>query len=173
MAKTRQQKEEVLKRLNDQLDGIKGGVLVSFEALQVNDDQKLRSDLRKEGITYEVVKKTILKKALEQKGEATSSLGSLCGNVAIAASSEDEVKSAKIISEFTKGRENYKVAGGFLDGKWIEAGQVIALAKLPSKEELIAKTVATIKAPLNGFANVLAGNIRGLMNVLNAIKGSK
>jgi len=173
MPKTRTQKEEVLNRLNEQLDNIKGGVLVSFESLGVNDDQKLRSDLRKEGIAYEVVKKTLLKKALKIKGEQNVDLDSLRGNIAMASSQDDEIKAAKLIDKFSNGKDNYNIIGGFLEGNWMNSNQVSALAKLPSKEELIAKVVGTIKSPLNAFVNVLAGNIRGLVNVLNSIKDQK
>jgi len=61
-------------------------------------------------------------------------------------------------------------AGGILENQWIAADKVKALAKLPGRDELIAKTVSAIKAPITGFVNVLAGNLRGLINVLKAVQ---
>jgi large subunit ribosomal protein L10 len=84
----------------------------------------------------------------------------------------DEVAPAKILVDFAKGKE-MKIYGGLLEGKFITAAKVKELAGLPSKLELIALTVRTIQAPISGFVNVLAGNLRGLVNVLKAVKESK
>ena len=69
--------------------------------------------------------------------------------------------------------ENLKIVGGILGTKELTAEEVQALAKLPSKEELLAKLVGTLNAPVSGFVNVLAGNLRGLVNVLKAVADSK
>jgi len=63
--------------------------------------------------------------------------------------------------------------GGILEGKFLSKEEVLALAKLPSKQELYAKVVGSLNAPISGFVNVLAGNIRGLVNVLKAIEEKK
>jgi len=173
MPKTRQQKEQVLDKLVNDLKEAKAATLTAFTQVRVNDDQKLREELYNENIEYGVVKKTLLKKSFEKMGFDDVDISDISGNVSIAISKDDEVASARILSKFAKDNESMQIEGGILESKWIDKARVEALAKLPSKEELIAKTVGTIKAPLNGLVNVMAGNIRGLVNVLNSIKDNK
>jgi len=85
----------------------------------------------------------------------------------------DEVAAPKIIAKMAKINENLKIKGGLLGTEILNEEQMMNLAKLPSKEELLAKLVGSLNAPINGFVNVLAGNIRGLVNVLNAISQAK
>jgi len=172
MAKTKQQKEQALKGLKNKIADSNSLVISTFSNLTVNDDQNLRGQLRQENVSYEVAKKTLLKKAFSDNKVHGLPESELLGNISVA-TSQDEVAGAKILSKFAKGRENFKIIGGILNQVWVDANKIAELAKLPSKLELIAKTVGTIKAPLTGFVNVLSGNTRGLVNVLNAIKNSK
>ena len=172
MAKTKQQKEQVFKGLKNKIADSNSLVISTFSNLTVNEDQNLRGQLRKENVSYEVAKKTLLKKAFSDNKVQGLIESELLGNISVA-TSQDEVAGAKILSKFAKGRENFKIIGGILNQVWVDANKIAELAKLPSKLELIAKTVGTIKAPLTGFVNVLSGNTRGLVNVLNAIKNSK
>jgi large subunit ribosomal protein L10 len=85
----------------------------------------------------------------------------------------DEVAPAQIIATFAKTHDVMTIFGGILEGKYIDAIKVTELSKLPSKEQLYAQLVGTLNAPISGFVNVLAGNLRGLVQVLNAIKEQK
>ena len=172
MAKTRQQKQEVIKNIENKIDSSNAIVFSAFDQVTVNEDQKLRSELRKQDVSYEIVKKTLLQKVLQQKEVSGFEENIFNRNISMTAS-EDEVSGAKLVAEFAKDKEGYKIIGGILNNEWVGGEKIEALAKLPSKEELIAKTIGTIKAPLNGFVNVLAGNLRGLVNTLNAIKDQK
>ena len=173
MPKTRQQKEQILEKLSTDLQNAKSAVLASFTAVPVKQDQELRKNLRQENVSYCVVKKTLLRKIFEKVGFKTDIIENLNGNISLAVSSQDEVAPAKILHDFSKQNEHMQLIGGVLENKWVDESKIKALAKLPSKDELIAKTVGTIKAPLSGFVNVLAGNLRGLVNVLTAIKDQK
>ena len=93
--------------------------------------------------------------------------------VATVFSYNDEVASAKTIGEFAKTHEALKPVGGILEKKFIDAAKVITLSKLPSRNELLAKLLGSIKSPVSGLVNVLSGNLRNLVYVLNAIKNSK
>ena len=172
MAKTKQQKEQVFKGLKNKIADSNSLVISTFSNLTVNEDQNLRGQLRKENVSYEVAKKTLLKKAFSDNKVHGLPESELLGNISVA-TSQDEVAGAKILSKFAKGRENFKIIGGILNQVWVDANKIAELAKLPSKLELIAKTVGAIKAPLTSFVNVLSGNIRGLVNILNAIKNNK
>jgi large subunit ribosomal protein L10 len=102
-----------------------------------------------------------------------SSVKAMEGQIAISISQADEVAPAKIIAKFANGKETLKIMGGILGTKSMSVAEVNALSVLPSKEELLAKLVGTINAPVSGFVNVLAGNLRGLVQVLKSVADSK
>ena len=172
MAKTRQQKEKNLNLLKEKIEQSKSIILSTFSNVSVNDDQELRSKLREEGAGYRVVKKTLLQKAVEEKDVSGLPTDELVGNISFM-TAEDEVSGSKALVEFSKDRENFKIIGGWLDKVWVDANQILELAKLPSKLELLGKTVGTIQAPISGFVNVLNANLNNLLNVLNNIKNNK
>jgi len=169
MPKSKFQKQKVLDNVAKKIDDSKSVIISVFEKLPVADDFSLRQELKKQGASHEIVKKTLLKKVFNEKRISVLDNQELIGNIAIT-SANDEIIGAKILSKFIKGKENFKIIGGMVNNIWIDAEKIMALAKLPSKEELIAKTIGTIKAPVSGFVNVLAGNLRNLVNVLNNIK---
>lgn len=172
MPKTKQQKQQVLKNINDKIDAANSVIISVFDKLPVNKDQALRSDLRKENVSHEVVKKTLLKKTFAEKKIEGLQEENLLRNITLS-TSEDEVAGAKILAKFAKDNEGFEIIGGLLNKVWVDANKIKELAKLPSKLELIAKTVGTIKAPITGFVNVMSGNLRNLVNVLNNIKENK
>ncbi|NMC51741.1 50S ribosomal protein L10 [Candidatus Kuenenbacteria bacterium] len=173
MPKSRQQKETVLNNLVANLKNAKGVALAAFSGLKVQSDRAFRAKLYQEGIEYSVVKKTLLKKAFDELQYPGNEIDSLKGNISIAISGQDEVSPAKSLDAFAKDNETMKMVGGILENKWISAEKVKSLAKLPSRDQLIAQTVGTIKAPISGFVNTLAGNLRGLVNVLKAVQEKK
>lgn len=172
MAKTRQQKEQIVSSLSDKLSVAKSAVVSSVTKLSVNDDCALRSKMFENNVSYEVVPKTLLKRALEKANLDVLDITDARGNITVAIS-EDEVLAAKTVHEFSKEHDGISVLGGYLEKSLVDGGKIKALAGLPSKEELIAKTVWTIKGPLSGIANVLAGPTRSLVYALNAIKETK
>lgn len=173
MAKSKQQKEEAVKQLTDKIKTAKGVVIANHEGLTVNDSQVLRDKCKEQNIEFVAVKKTLLKLALDSAGIKEADTKAMSGGLAIAVSQEDEVAPAKILKDFAKDHVQVVFLGGVLEGSLVSAEQVGALADLPSKLELLAKVVGSIKAPVSGFVNVLSGNLRGLVNVLNAIKDNK
>jgi large subunit ribosomal protein L10 len=166
MAKGKQQKEQDLKELVAKLKSAKGVVFSDYRGTTVKDLDKFRKTLSKEGVFSKVYKLTLVNKALEQlgiKGETDYKTP-----VIMSISSEDETTPARLIKNLAKDIKTITVLEGILDGKMVEGKSVLALADLPSKDQLRAKLVGTINAPVSGFVNVLAGNIRALLNVLNA-----
>lgn len=172
MAVTRKDKEQMLADLESNLQGAKAVVFADYRGTTVKKIDELRRDLRKESIYAKVAKITLIKKALDKMGIDTSAMD-FKAPVAIAVSKEDEVAPARILSDFAKQNQNVQILLGIMDNKVITADEVKALAALPSKQQLRGQVVGTIAAPLSGFVNVLAGNLRGLVYVLNAIKESK
>lgn len=173
MAKTRKIKENEVKRLVDNFQGAKSVVFATFRGLTVAKSRELRNKLRQEKVALQVSKKTLLKKAFSAAKVADLDLSALQGNIAVAFGKEDEVAPAKILNSFAKENEQLQLEFGLLDGQLLTLEKIKELAMLPSKLELLAKVVGTINAPLSGLVNVLAGNLRGLVNALNAIKNTK
>jgi len=141
--------------------------------LSVADSQDLRRSLRAEKVNFQSSKKTFLKEALKQARFNEVEMTDWQGSIAVAFGTEDEVAPAKILNNFAKKHEQLEIKVGFLEKELISLEKIKELALLPSRIELIAKTVGTIKAPISGLVNVLSGNIRNLVNVLNALKETK
>ena len=174
MAKSKEQKKEMLKNIEDKIGQAKSVVFASFDSLGVSENNELRSQLKKENSEYLVTKKTLLNLAMQKNKQEDFDAKKFEGQIATVFGFEDEVAPAKILSKFMKENEDKMVfLGGMLENKLMSAEEVAQLAKLPSKEELYAKIVGSLNAPVSGFVNVLAGNMRSLVNVLNNIKDQK
>lgn len=172
MAKTRKQKEGVLEAVSADVVAAKAMVFTGYHGLSVPEVETLRRALRAEKVSYRVIKKTLLQKAFGA-GQIDIDAKGLGPDLAVAFGLADEVAAAKILAKFQKEHEALKIYGGLLENKFIDKAAVMSLAKLPSKQELYAKLVGTINAPVSGFVNTLAGVTRSFVNVLNAIKDSK
>jgi len=172
MAKTRQEKEVAVQALSDKLKDAKAAVFANFQGLKVNESEELRGICREQHIEYIASKKTLVKRALSNVGlDVDTKLFE--GGVAAVLGADDEVAPAQIIATFAKDHEAVTIFGGILEGNFIDAAKVTELSKLPSKQQLLGQLVGTLNAPVSGFVNVLAGNLRGLVNVLNSIKEAK
>lgn len=176
MPKNKQQKQEILQNLKDKISQSKSIVFAGFNALGVKDNEALRAKLREENSEYYVAKKTLLEKAFKDSNIENLDTRSFEGKVATIFSYQDEVAPAKIIGEFRADKEKKDkifFLGGILENKLLSQTEVEALSKLPSKQELYAKMVGSLNAPVSGFVNVLAGNLRGLVVALKAISEKK
>jgi len=172
MAKTRQQKQESVQTLVDALKNAKSAVFANFQGLKVSESEELRGLCREQNIDYTATKKTLMKKAFDEAGFDVDTKA-FQGGIAAVFGREDEVAPAQVIANFAKDHEVVEIFGGILEGEFIDSAKVKELSKLPSKQQLLGQLVGTLNAPVSGFVNVLAGNMRGLVNVLNGIKESK
>jgi len=173
MPKSRAQKAHILKDLGTKVGEAKSIIFAKISGLGVKDNEVLRKQLRAEKSEFVVAKKTLIDLALGGKVENFDSK-KLEGQIAAIFSFEDEVIPAKVLAKFKKGFEGkIDFAGGVLDNKFITADKAMELANLPSKQELYAKLVGSINAPVSGFVNALAGNLRNLVHVLKAIEEKK
>jgi large subunit ribosomal protein L10 len=172
MAKTKEQKKIHLEDLAKDMKDAKSVVFASVQGLNVKDTDELRKNCREQNLTYVVSKKTLLRKALQDLGLATDT-SVYEGGVAVVCGLKDEVAPAQMLAKFAKTHEVMKLFGGILEGKLVDGTMVKQLSALPSKQELLAKLAGSLNAPVSGFVNVLAGNLRGLVGVLNNIKNAK
>jgi len=168
---TRQQKEEIVANLTEEIKSAPACVLVDFKGYGANDMVALKKEMRTEGAKFQVIKKKLLAIALKNN-KIDTDIKNFDGQIAIAIS-QDETSAAKIIHKASKENENIKIVGGLLESKILSTEEMIALAKLPSTDELRGQLVGQLLAPLTGFVNVLSGNTRGLVNVLTAVKDAK
>ena len=172
MPKTREQKDVLVKELTERLKRATSLVFADYRGLPVKDVTVFRALCRKEGVDYLVIKKTLLAKALAAASYAGIDARSVEGELAVTMGYGDEVAPAKIVAQFGK-THPLKITGGVLEHRMISASDTAALALLPSRLELLAKLVGTVQAPISGFVNVLAANMRGLVNTLTAIREKK
>lgn len=165
---TLQAKSQNVEEIKEKISKAQTVVLVDYRGLNVEQLTELRSEYRKAGVEYKVYKNTMMRFAFKDTGFEDFN-EYLTGPNAIAFGYEDPVQVAKITAEFAKKNDKIEIKAGIVDGKIINVDGVKHLASLPSREVLIAQTLGGLNAPIQGFANVLQGTIRGLATVLNAI----
>lgn len=170
---TRKQKEAVVSDLVERLKRSKAVAFAYFSGTSVKDTEALRKLCRAAGVEYQVIRKTLMDRAFSQAGITGLDTKQFNKAVATAIGFDDEVAPAKVLSNFAKDHEAFTLVGGVLEGQYVDGAKVIALSKLPSREELLAKLVGSLNAPVSGLVNVLHGNLRGLVYALNAIRESK
>lgn len=166
-AKILEQKQAIVAALAERIKNAGAGVFVDYQGITVEDDTALRAELRKNGVHYEVVKNTLLSKTCDLVGY--EGLKDILTGMTALATSDDPVAPAKVLSEYAEKHENFKIKAGFVEGEIIDAAGVDDLAKLPSKETLVAKMLGSLNAPASGLVTVLNGSMRGLVVALNAI----
>ncbi len=151
-------KQAIVSELAEKMKTAASGVLVKYEGITVEDDTKLRAELRRAGVEYCVMKNTLTGRACDMVGYGDMKQH-LNGMTAIAISQNDPVAPAKILKQYADKIESFEVKAGFVDGGVLDAQGVEALASIPSKEQLIVKMLGSMMSPLYGLAYVLQGKI--------------
>ena len=172
MLLTKEKKKELVKDLENRLENSKSVVLANYRGLKVSQIQALRDKMFASKIDLKVVKNKLFGIALKEKNISIEE-GILDKPLLVAFDSRDEVAPCKMINEFTKENKALEILGGVINNKFAGITEIKVLANLPSREEMYAKVVGSCAAPIRGFVSVLAGNLRGLVSVLNQYKESK
>ena len=172
MSANREAKKLVVADIKDKLSRAKGAVLVDYRGLTVQEATELRKQFREADIEYKVLKNTLIQLAAKEL-HLSEMDQFLTGPTAIAFGYNDPMVPAKILTEFIKKTKKMEVKGGLVEGKVIDTSGVEYLSSLPSREELIAKMLGSMNAPISGFVGVLSGTLRSLLYTLNAIKEQK
>ncbi|NLM98158.1 MAG: 50S ribosomal protein L10 [Halanaerobiaceae bacterium] len=166
------EKEAIVNEIAEKLSASKSVVVTDYKGLDVAALTELRKRLREAGVEYKVIKNTLARIAASKA--ACEELNQLfVGPTAIAFGIEDAVSPAKILVDFSKENNALEIKGGALNGEVIDFDKVKALAEIPPREVLLSQVLAGMKSPISGLVNVLAGNIRGLVQVLSQIKEQK
>lgn len=147
-------KQAIVADLAERLKNSVMGVVVSYKGINVEDDTKLRKELRENDVKYTVVKNTLLKRANEVVG--LSEMDSvLTGTTAIATSDEDYAAAARILANFAKDHDFFEIKSGFMDGEVVDLDTINSLAKLPTRDVLLANVLGAFQAPISAFARVI------------------
>lgn len=143
-------KAEMIKDMEKAIKGSKSLVFVNFHGLKVSDETKLRRDLRDQGVSYKVGRKTLMKRALEGKAEGV--VPELGGEVAIAYS-EDPIAGPREVYNFQKTHKGMlNILGGIFEGKFVGSAYMMELATIPSREVLLSKIAFLLKSPMQRLA---------------------
>lgn len=149
-----EQKQKQVADIKAAVEGACAGVIVDYSGITVADDTKLRKELREAGVNYVVVKNTLLRKAVD--GTALADIDPfLNGTTAIATSADDQVAAARILNKYAESNEKFTIKTGFLDGKVIDKAMIESLAKLPTRDILLATVCNAFNAPIAAFARVI------------------
>lgn len=197
MAKTRQQKEAEVAKLTEKLSRAKAVVFADYKGLNMKQLSDLRDKLREIDSEFTVTKNTLLKRALavargdSEEGsrreaaankvsedarrdtELAGPRATYEGPTGTLFAFDDEISPIKILVKALKDATLGKVKSGFLGDMALDETKILQLSTLPTKDELRAKTVGVLAAPLQGMVGVLQGNLRNLVYALNQIKLSK
>ena len=167
-----ERKQAQVSQIKDTLDQSTGVVFADYRGLTVEEMTDLRRDLRKNGAACKVYKNTLTRMALNDLNLSYPH-EMVAGPSVMISAETDIVGASKVLVELAEDNESLSIKGGFLDNKVIDESVIRELAKLPSKEELIAKVVGGIAAPLTSFVSVMPGPARSLVNALQAIQDQK
>ena len=172
MSASKEARIELSGVIKEKIQDAKSVVFVKFSGLTVAEDTELRREFRKNNVEYKVYKNTLIRKAFESLG-ITDFNDDLNGPTAVAFGA-DETGAAKVIVDAAKKyQDKVVVKSAFVEGARVDVAGVQALAAMPSKEQLIAKMLGSLQAPISNFVGVLSAIPRGLVIALNAISEQK
>ncbi len=149
------QKQEKVAQLTELLKNSAAGVLVDYKGITVEEDTKLRKELREAGVTYSVEKNSLLRFAMKNVGldEMTNVLE---GTTAIALSAEDQTVAARILGKFAEeSKEKFNIKAGFIGEEIYDEAGVMALSKIPSREVLLSQLVGSLQGPMQKLAAII------------------
>lgn len=149
-------KKAKVEKLTEIIKNSVSGVLVDYKGITVEEDTKLRKELREAGVHYFVEKNTMLLRAFKECG-IEGFEEALNGTTALAVSNDDQTAPARILGKFAEkaGDEKFNLKAGYVEGEVYDQAGVIALSKIPSKDTLLAQLVGSLQGPLQKLAATL------------------
>ncbi|GAB3625874.1 50S ribosomal protein L10 [Pandoraea terrae] len=154
MALNLEDKKAVVAEVSAEVAGAQTIVLAEYRGITVGDLTKLRANARQQGVYLRVLKNTLARRAVENTPFAD--LAEQMTGPLIYGISTDPVAAAKVLNDFSKGNDKLILKAGSYDGKVMDKAGVQALASIPSRDELLAKLLGVMQAPVSGFARALA-----------------
>jgi len=168
MAKTKEQKKEIIQVLEQNLDKQKAIYFVDFGNVKTSRLLDLRKSLKEKDAIVYMAKKNLIEITFAKK-KIPVEIKDMNGQVALVFGFKDEISPAKTLWEFEEKNEFPAILGAYLDQEFLNKEKVIELAKLPSKEELLVRFINSIRFPACGLVNALEYNLKGLVYLLNKV----
>jgi large subunit ribosomal protein L10 len=165
-------KERIVKEYTDRLKEASSFFITDFSGLTNKQLEELRAKLRETSTKYMIVKNSLCRIALKDVKikDMDSMIDGACG---LGLANGDPVSISKIFVDFSKKNDNLQLKGGYIDGELLNEQDIKELAQLPSREELLARLVMAINAPISGFVGVCSGMLKKLLYALNDIVNKK
>lgn len=174
MAITKEKKSQILKDLEEKFSRAKAVYFAENKGLSVKNVTDLRRSLHEQGVDFVVAKKTLMKLAAKNTNLPELSDDVLPGPIAAVIGYDDVVIPSKLVKDFAaKAEEKVALTGGVLDGKVLSRAEAVQIASLPSKEQLLAQLVGSMKAPISGFHGALHGLLGKFVRTLEAVRAQK
>ena len=168
----RELKEQTVSELREKFQRAKVAILTDYCGLNVDEMNRLRTDLRDEAVEYRVVKNTIVKLAAKST-ELELLDGYFNGPTAVALSYNDQMSPAKILTKFVKNNPKLEIKAGVLQGKVIGPDDIKQMAEIPSREVLLAQMLSALTSGQAGLLGVFQGILSRLIHVLESIRSKK
>lgn len=166
-----EEKKAVVAEVSEQVSKAQAIILAEYRGLEVGDMTQLRAQARKSGVYLRVLKNTLVRRAVD--GTPFSGLSNDMVGPLVFGISADPVAAAKVLSEFAKSNEKFVIKAGAMPNQVMNANGVKALASMPSREELLAKLLGTMQAPIARFVRTLNEVPTGLVRSLAAVRDQK
>jgi large subunit ribosomal protein L10 len=166
-------KAEVVSELKEMIQNSSAIYLTDYSGINVDDVNKIRSEFRREKVKYKVIKNTLFKRALEELGKYDKLADHLVGMTGFAFASDNPVAPAKIIKKYFSEKEKLSLKACYIDQQYYEGAKLDMLAALPSKNDLIAGILGSIKSPISGIAGAMNAVTRNLVSVVDQVAKQK
>ncbi len=169
MAVSKAKKGEVLAELNEKFGKATAVYFSDYRGLSVTKLGELRKRLREQKVEYVVAKKTLMRIALKNNNLPDVPDDLMQGPVGAAVSYDDVISAVKVLHNFSKEAEQLQILGGMVEGRYVSQAEAKSLATLPSREQLLAKLLGSLNAPISGFHGVLHGVMSKFVRTVQAV----
>ncbi|NWF89478.1 MAG: 50S ribosomal protein L10 [Ignavibacteriaceae bacterium] len=167
------EKSEIISEVRELLDGSSALFLTNYSGIPVSEITSLRNELRKEGVTYKVIKNTLFKRALKESGKYEKLGDYLTGMTGYAFASGNPVAPAKIIKKYFDASKKFELKACYIEGQFYDGSKLSELASLPSKGEIVAGILGSLNSPASGIVGAINAVFRDLANVIDQISKRK
>jgi len=163
------EKSEIISDIRKLIDKASAVYLTNYSGIPVSEITTLRNELRKEGVTYKVIKNTLFERALKESGKYEKLGDYLTGMTGFAFASGNPVAPAKIIKKYFDTSKKFELKACYIENQFFDGSKLSELATLPSKEEIIAGILRALDSPAQGIVGAINAVARDLVNVLDQI----
>lgn len=162
-------KSEIISEVRGLIEGSTALYLTNYSGIPVSEITTLRNELRKEGVTYKVIKNTLFERALKESGKYAKLEEYLTGMTGYAFASGNPVAPAKIIKKYFDASKKFELKACYIEGQFYDGSKLQELASLPTKEEIIAGILGSLDSPASGVVGAVSAVIRDLVSVVDQI----